>query len=333
MSNKRRKTQLKIEDLFNKQGLHVDGEDILICPICLRVFTRGDIEVDADQQRVLSIEDAPQKQQGAQAAQRCLTCRRCNNECGFESRVGKLKKIRESPRIALPTSPRVDWLENELGLFAPRVRQPHVHARPTKSGLLSAAPERKRSLRFAPDESLIELKNAYLIAFAALGYAYILDPALEVVRQAILEEESFDVCVRGAPTGEGPIPDDTVAPVTMDGIPLLMVTIKPSHRERSGRQHSVLLPRPGSPINIYDELGLTSTLRPATSKMGIEFDSREFMPVPAPLSVPRHWDRCEEAHPRSDVQSFICEIDCVHHGLERIAYWEGRAKVVTDSPS
>lgn len=116
MAKRRRTTLEKLRYLFEQQSVELGDYQVVICPLCLRVFGSEDIETG-----LLTIEHAPQRShRGPPPAERCLTCNTCNHECGFEARAGWRSSKRDAAPHLLPGHPQlVRWENSPSGLATP----------------------------------------------------------------------------------------------------------------------------------------------------------------------------------------------------------------------
>lgn len=159
--------------------------EAVVCPICFGVFT-------CDQLEQLTIEDAPQKQLmrtlGVDGTgRRCLTCFRCNSLAGngYENRHALNPPLTDKPppvNRAL-NAPTLSPLS--LAVFLSMVEQ----ALSDKDRVVRTRIEQKWDpvQSFGLDQRKIELKSAYIIAFATLGYTYVQQPVVETVRRVIAD--------------------------------------------------------------------------------------------------------------------------------------------------
>lgn len=317
MAKRKRKSATdEMIELFNSQCVQTEEFGaVVVCPICLRLFDRSDIEPRRGG-APLSIEHAPQTSHSRlDGVERCLTCRSCNNNCGFEARHGNRQVLRATETFVLPKPPTLRTAQQRAsGLWTQRIHQPHVHVR-TKKGVVISQTMPRGIHRPHRDEFLIELKNAYLIAFARLGYSYILDPALEVVRSAIRNETALTCCAR-TDLSNTPITHGELAVVEIGGERGIVVAIEASHPTRSGFDHIVYLPRPGSSTRFYESLEAKTHLSGRTSQMVITDGVYGF---PTERQLLRHWDdrTCDEDHPVTSAKTGVFEFECDEHGRER----------------
>jgi hypothetical protein len=153
-------------ELLHRQAValqpFLDGAagSLILCPLCLRLHAEANWPH-------LSVEDAPPQQYDG-GTQRCMTCRTGNSIAGgsFETAVAMLNSERaEALRRAEP--PRT----TTSGLVAVQTR------------LLVPFSTAFHLASVQDDEKQLELKSAYLIAYATLGHSYILGTGLEQVRE------------------------------------------------------------------------------------------------------------------------------------------------------
>ncbi len=190
------------------ERLHAELRECYVCPICTSLFFYESLE-----SKSLTLEHAPSKAVGGRAV--TLTCRKCNVESGsaIEGEVRKLEDIREFFRgkttKALVARLSVVGLDGEVNV---KVRREGMNI--TVFGLpKNNPPDLQRSWEESLEKAhedgswgdyhfqvllpgvnldrarIGDLKAAYLVAFAALGYKYILPAALDRVRRQILEPE------------------------------------------------------------------------------------------------------------------------------------------------
>lgn len=273
--------------MFTKQArtVQVDGigTQICLCPMCLNGWALGGI---AD----LTVEDAPPLHEWERlnlpgTARRCLTCKRCNNLVGesYENRHGQYLDRGAAEGIAAAAG-------RSAASMCAEHAQKHYEA------------ELRRAERGFEDQRRTELKSAYVIAFATLGWSYALDPILEPIRELI------------APDSDIPLPANTcfnaVFPVDRQHViaietPLrfLLVTHPSLHSpatdtDQTDELHCIALPRPGGlPVE---------ELYPALEEIGNRRESLHYEWLPndyhrwSPSGHQEmHWDRCPGSHPRT----------------------------------
>lgn len=197
----------------------VDGAaDLYVCPLCLRGFDQSALE-----DRALTVEHAPPESIGGRVV--CLTCTECNHHSGAEldHHMTKAEQliafarghdIQVKARLevgAVEQRGRFSWRDgalcwegapkaNRLGVTEQFIDEMN---RLVALGEAADGTELHVTLDFDVDErraSIGWMRSAYLIAFAALGYRYIGQPAFEPVRSQIND----------------PSTDGFVAPIAID---------------------------------------------------------------------------------------------------------------------
>lgn len=212
----------------------VTGEEIerFICPICLRTFTRQDVEDGNVTDGHVWPEYLRTKDHSAQASKhRVLLCARCNSEAGAkgdvqaqilerlndtagtdprygERRVEVFTSVLSVPialnaRVEDPknlTSRLVFALDKKKGQWArnnPDIRE-QVQKLFMNGGQVDLVVYPPRNL----DAKLAQigwLTSGYLLAFYTFGYRYIFNNALDPVRDAILSSFERDNARQGIP--------------------------------------------------------------------------------------------------------------------------------------
>lgn len=242
--NKRRNNRVRIR-LGLQQQVDISGILGVPCPLCLAVFALCRINRKVNGQLPMTIEHAPPQQADTQQAPRCLTCRKCNNEAAFEARAGQIKLQRRSAleQVELQGLPKGG--SKEL------------------TDLLNIA-------AISDDEFLVELKTAYLIAYATLGNNYIFDSGLDNVRTAISTHSVLPLFSTGNPNSSSPICARVSSSTLKVEHPILgqvmelrgpftalgvgMPPTHPTHGDAS--EHVVIVPRYDSPPDLYDRIGI-----------------------------------------------------------------------------
>jgi hypothetical protein len=176
-----------------------------LCPICVREFTRADLEA-----RRLTLEHVPPDSAGGKAI--CLTCRDCNSAGGYQvdysiAELGKLRAMRSAmferdgsyagrARVSangvdLNARLAVDENGMRITVHYGQNNPAQIDAAISHYKVLIAAGGRPSfnltaGFRFgARTISISLLRSAYLAAFSWFGYRYALHPRLDVVRQQI----------------------------------------------------------------------------------------------------------------------------------------------------
>lgn len=185
-------------------------EDWYLCPVCLDVLLT--VEEFATEQ--LSVEHVPPEALGGNEL--VLTCKRCNNDAGrhFDAEAHKQQRLRQflsghsqQPETARFTvgdiTTRVEaHVTGRTGMFlteVPKINNPadlermEEHMR-TLSDTRSTdfhftvTPQ----LRYFPDRARVSwIRTAYLAAFALFGWKYILQPALQPIRDQLMNPSTI----------------------------------------------------------------------------------------------------------------------------------------------
>lgn len=180
-------------------GICPDAPHGYVCPICLRGFTEPE---------GLTVEHVPPKSHGGRPL--CLTCKECNSLGGHtvDAAMAEEARIREfGQRTGRKYAVKFRVGSSEVNAEVTRSEQgthidvPHDRNDPMAlPGFQSRLKEvldgegtfhletRASTTRRAADIGY--LRTAYLVAFAKLGYRYILTDALTPVRRQILDPES-----------------------------------------------------------------------------------------------------------------------------------------------
>lgn len=191
----------------------------------------------------MTIEHAPPQQSGITKVERCLTCRKCNNEAAFEARAGSIKLRRQTALKKV-----------EVAGLPARTSQDFKH-------LVSIA-------AITDDEFLVELKTAYLVAYATLGNNYIFDSSLENLRRALDAHSIEPLYPNSTTTLSSPIcarvTSNELAPQHPIGGRVLELSGPftalgvgiPATHPTSGDpdEHVVIIPKHRSPNDLYERL-------------------------------------------------------------------------------
>lgn len=174
--------------------------NLYTCPICLRVFGR-------DQVNQLSEEHVPPESLGGKAI--VLTCKRCNNEGGAEldihaARQQKAERIvarkdrgPSRARVTIGDTQVIADVRTDAGILVSH--RPDLNHPSAGDNLIKELVDVARNRQLPPitlgfklggkldlhRAGVSWLRAAYLAAFAALGYAYILRPLFDTVRRQI----------------------------------------------------------------------------------------------------------------------------------------------------
>jgi hypothetical protein len=177
--------------------------DYYACPCCLRLFTRAAVTA-----RVLTLEDVPPKALGGRPM--LLTCAECNNSAGTNFDAHAATKAaadafvrgtasdRKVPMTAYingsPMRGTAQSTDSGISLVGvPKQNNPKAQASYEKA-LDSLTQGSSSSTGFSftihtrfdePRARLSLIRAAYLAAFAALGWSYILRPVLQPIRDQL----------------------------------------------------------------------------------------------------------------------------------------------------
>lgn len=205
------------------QFLEPRAPDCYVCPLCIRAFTRNAVAT-----RVLTTEHVPPESLGGRRL--VLTCQDCNSRAGAEvdSQMLALEQIYNfaAGTMRIPMRARLKvggetlnietlaTAKSVLAFVLPRNNDPRRLAS-AEAELARLAEEGQgyqgqmtfyEDVRYRP--ALVGwLRAAYLAAFAALGYRYILRRELEIVRAQLADTtrdvlQVFSVTVPTAPSNE-----------------------------------------------------------------------------------------------------------------------------------
>lgn len=185
-------------------------EDWYLCPLCVDVLLT--VEEFATEQ--LSVEHVPPEALGGNEL--VLTCKRCNNDAGrhFDAEARKQQRLRQflsgnSQQSETATftvgdiATRVEiHLAGQTGMFlmgVPKINNPadlermEEHMRmlsETRSTdfRFTVTPQ----LRYFADRARVSwIRTAYLAAFALFGWKYILQPALQPIREQLMNPSAI----------------------------------------------------------------------------------------------------------------------------------------------
>ena len=191
------------------QRFHNLPDPYYACPICLRMFGLGDV-------RQLTQEHVPQESLGGLKI--CLTCFDCNSNAGHridahvhrrEKGLAFFKAILEGGTYEGRAQIRVGGSVTNANLRArdkfveitpgKEINNPteHVKLQEALAGFKENGTWERQKIDFnlvgdtfnLHKAMVADLKSAYLVCFAKLGYQYILRPQLDIVRNQILQPE------------------------------------------------------------------------------------------------------------------------------------------------
>ena len=189
-----------------ENGEHISFEGHYICPLCLKSFEIKQNEDNIGD--ILTLEDVPPKSLGGTPC--LLTCRTCNSQCGHKIDIFLLREVQyfdEKNDFAKPK--KAILLKNDIKLNAtfcsvngeniidinknndPRKIIDFKKSFSGKNGSSKFSVKVKKCdyQRNVHRAKVAALKTAYLLAFAKLGYHYILNENLDNIRQQILHPE------------------------------------------------------------------------------------------------------------------------------------------------
>ena len=264
---------------------------IVICPVCRFFFDEDHLSEDHGDccDVYLTVEDAPTIQEANRLelpgnSRRALTCSDCNNGAGksFENEHALLlnKYLPEAQR-------KIGIIKAELLAAA---HEPHPDGETcSHSTRASRVIDVSKVFEAAQASRVMELKEAYIIAFSALGYTYAMTSQLDAIR-AWVQPGATQIPVEScAPIDEDFLPARHVAVLSGD-IHGVAVSV-PAHHANDG-PHAVFLPRPGGlgGADFYADLKSKSTRR-------VNID--ELHPWPKSGHPKFDWDRCNGSHRRT----------------------------------
>lgn len=244
--------------------IHLPHENTYICPLCIQPFSQDDLNITLA--NPLSLEDVPPKALGGKA--NILTCRDCNNRAGqtidaaLQKRMeqmdhqqfvpgakfhAKLKQNGQITRGEITVGSggelnvkqsykhnKKDSLDNFVGGISPVDGNPLLELEFYKKGI---------------DFKLLEvalLKTAYLSCFQKYGYAFILDPIYDQVRDQIRNPQNDIYPTRAWFVGPFKNTEHGVHFVSTYGLECIM-SIFPL-KSASTRVFAFILPVKNSPI-------------------------------------------------------------------------------------
>jgi transcription elongation factor Elf1 len=186
-------------------GVNLKYDRTYICPICTDQFS-----VDALNQNVknpLTLEDAPPKSLGGKA--NILTCKSCNNSCGHKIDYHLTERMRELDRSQfLPKTEFNAKFEQDGTMVQGTIRIEEdgkitaIHKNKTNhpsklaAYIKSVLPDRIINLTFLKTQvepfklQLALLKTGFLMTFSKYGYAFILNPTYDRIRQQLLNPDN-----------------------------------------------------------------------------------------------------------------------------------------------
>lgn len=173
-------------------------DNLFLCPICFKYFPEE--AVDAN---LISLEHVPPKAVGGKV--RTLTCRTCNNEAGtrLDSKLQKHLNFIEFDDNIPKTELEIKYSLND-SVFLPATLsqspegnliiagQPHRSNPKDLERIMQNPPQNANQMTFRLQIPTYErhsraaiLRIAYLYAFSVLGYSFLMNPNLGVIRGQI----------------------------------------------------------------------------------------------------------------------------------------------------
>lgn len=254
-----------------KIRLAPDLDDVCICPICMKFFSREALSLSENFEDHLTLEDVPPAALGGKV--RTLTCKICNNTGGsqLESHLANKLNLEEA----------VEGLENASldGLFHPTKETSlaatvhtqgksgiHIQYHPKRShpehvnqfqALVNSGNIGEFSLDlfstykgFRPEIALLRI--AYLLAYSTFGLGFLINFNLQLIRNQIQSPDKKILAHWGISSMDYP---DSVLGINIVTKPKelqsFLVVFELKTRIRATR-HGVLLPGPTNPgLNIY----------------------------------------------------------------------------------
>jgi len=199
------------------EGQLPSDEDWYACPLCLNVVFK--IEVLDEPDPALTVEHAPPKWSGG--TELALTCKRCNNEAGrlFDAEAQKLQRMRgfvagqtgEPVRAAFTVDGVTiygDWhmtgTGDAAGMYMAGVPKANNQAdldrmvealdRHVGTGATGLSFQITPRTPLFPDRARVSwIRAAYIVAFARFGWRYILQPALQPMREHFLDPTGMEL--------------------------------------------------------------------------------------------------------------------------------------------
>lgn len=250
----------------------LDEKPFYICPICVGKFYEEDL-VDTSY-NMLTLEDAPPKSLGGTA--NSLTCKKCNSICGhtidfhLTERMRELDEKERLPGSVIRGKFKKDgkMVYGELRIKENGVIQAYHHKKANNETELEkyidqVTPEdgknivdfEHKSSRVNPKRLQIALiKSAYMMTFDKFGYAFILRPEYNRIREQLLNPDD-DIYPLNC-WFQGPLPKEHngVPFITQKGLESIF-TIFILSTDKKERMFGVIIPISTVPIeNVIAEL-------------------------------------------------------------------------------
>lgn len=269
--------QLATIPFISSDGVEFHMVDAFICPICLRPFAIDSIDT-------LTLEHVPPASVGGKPI--LVTCKECNNNLGADIDVCLMNELEILHNInhldIIPQKSKISFggveinaqttYSNSSGfkfMISPQNNNPIdfesflTEIKNAKDGydfkLVVNITNRKRYINLA---NIALLKSAYLLAFYRLGYMYVLNANLDIVRNQILNPKKG--ILKKYPfiiADEKSIPSDLSQDVYYAKVNniVCIVVILDLQYQKSNNKHkrAVILPHPkDSFCKVYSELPL-----------------------------------------------------------------------------
>ena len=185
---------MKNLNFLNENGFIKSRKNIYICPICLNHYDEINTE------NPLTLEDAPPKSLGGKA--KTLTCKNCNNECGYKidshlvKRMRDLDKPKLLPDSSIPIEMKIDneivraemiidAEGNQKLISSLKNNNPNIlHDRMKVGKKVEGITIIRENVKPSNLEYAL-LKTAYLMNFEKFGYLFILDKSYDIIREQL----------------------------------------------------------------------------------------------------------------------------------------------------
>lgn len=265
--------QIEAIPFVTSDGVEFRMADAYICPLCQHVY--------AIAHEALTLEHVPPESVGGKPI--LVTCKACNNRQGADLDIYLMNELEISHNLShldtIPQKSRIAFNGVEINgqttfsksegfkfMISPENNNPiefegfMKEAKNAKEGyqikLKANITNRKRNADLA---NIALLKSAYLIAFHELGYMYVLNPNLNMIREQILNPKQQLISAPYVIADENGIPKDMLQGVyyaKLDNIVCIVVVmdLQLSKSEQNHRK-AVVLPHPkDSQYTIYENL-------------------------------------------------------------------------------
>lgn len=249
---------------LKENGIVSDDKDDYICPICLKKFSKDDLNQEKD--NPLSLEDAPPKSLGG--SQIALTCEKCNNGMGkdidwhlterlneldFHDRIPGAEMKGKFTLNEITVNGKIVIQENGGTKAHLSEKNNNPEALEKYKQLIKEKGEKK--VYWKPNPTRVDskklqialIKNAYLLMFEKFGYAFLFDKEYDRIREQLLNPESDIYPLKC--WFQGPFPEERIGVpfITEKNLESIFALFKLSTR-LSTRIFGVVLPLSGSKI-------------------------------------------------------------------------------------